>query len=354
MMTTKIEILAANELSKSDWAFWRDCHLRNPALDSPYFHPQFVRELLDVGRRVCVAVVTTAGQAVALFPFEQTRTVGRPAGWPMCDFQSPIGMPSAEFDPEEFMRATGLQAYLFDHILVARQEFQPFFERVVPSPYMEVAGGLEGYKSRLTDRNKLVLRDTLRRTRKAVRELGPLRLEFFSTDEALLEQLIAWKREQYKRSGADDFLGRAEPRAYLSNLLKLRGPEFRGALSGLWAGEQLLAIHMGMIARGILHWWFPAYDRKLANYAPGRLMLTKLAEEAAAHGLLRIDLGKGDYSFKLDAMTGATMVAEGYIETRPLHRWLRSQRRASVTIVRASAAYQIARTVKRRLLGETV
>jgi CelD/BcsL family acetyltransferase involved in cellulose biosynthesis len=177
-------------------------------------------------------------------------------------------------------------------------------------------------------------------------------VEFLSTDETLLEQLIAWKREQYARSGATDFLGRAEPRAYLFNLLKLHDPEFRGALSGLWAGERLLAIHMGMMARGILHWWFPAYDRNFANYAPGRLMLTKLTEEAADHGLLRIDLGKGEYSFKLDAMTGATMVAEGYIETRPLHRWLRSQRRASAAILRASAAYQIARTVKRRLLGE--
>jgi CelD/BcsL family acetyltransferase involved in cellulose biosynthesis len=353
-MTTKIEILTANELSESDWAFWRECHLRNPALDSPYFHPQFVRELLGVGRRVCVAVVSTAGQTAVLFPFEQNRTVGRPAGWPMCDFQSPIGMTSAEFELQDFMRATGLQAYLFDHILVARQEFRPFFERVVPSPYMEVAGGLESYKSRLTDRNKLILRDTFRRMRKAVRELGPLRLEFLSTDEALLEQLIAWKREQYARSRADDFLGRAEPRTYLFNLLKLHDPEFRGALSGLWAGERLVAVHMGMLARGILHWWFPAYDRKLANYAPGRLMLTKLTEEAAAHGLVRIDLGKGEYGFKLDAMTGATMVAEGYIETRPLHRWLRSQRRASVTRLRASAAYQIARTVKRRLLGETV
>ncbi len=352
-MTTKIEILNANELSESDWAFWRECHLCNPALDSPYFHPQFVRELLGIGRRVCVAVVSTAGQAAILFPFEQNRIVGRPAGWPMCDFQSPISMPSAGFDLEEFMRATGLKAYLFDHILVARKEFRPFFERVVPSPYMEVAGGLEGYKSRLTDRNKVTLSDTLRCMRKAVRELGPLRLEFLSADEALLEQLIAWKREQHARTRANDLLGRAEQRAYLSDLLKLRDPEFRGALSGLWAGERLLAIHMGMMARGILHWWFPAYDRNFANYSPGRLMLAKLTEEAPAHGLLRIDLGKGDDAYKLKAMTGATMVAEGYIETRPFQRWLRSRRRASVTILRASAAYQIARTVKRRLLGET-
>jgi CelD/BcsL family acetyltransferase involved in cellulose biosynthesis len=352
-MTTRIEILSANELSESHWAFWRDCHLRNPALDSPYFHPQFVRELLDVGRRVRVAVVSAAGHLAALFPFEQNRSVGCPAGWPMCDFQSPIGMPSAEFDLEEFMRASGLQAYLFDHILAARQEFLPFFEQVMPSPYMEVASGLEGYKSRLTDSNKLKMRDTERNKRKAARELGPLRLEFLSTDAAMLEQLIAWKREQYARSGADDFLGRAEPRAYLFNLLRLHDPEFRGVLSGLWAGERLLAIHMGMMARGILHYWFPAYDRNFANYSPGRLMLAKFTEEAAAHGLSRIDLGKGEDAYKLGVMTGATMVAEGYIETRPMHRWLRSQRRTSVTIVQASAAYQIARTVKRRLLGRT-
>src|SRR5712671_5394276 len=107
-MTTKIEIFTADQLSESDWEFWRECHLCNPALDSPYFHPQFVRELLGVGRRVYVAVVRAAGRVTALFPFEQSRKVGRPAGWPMCDFQSPIGMPSAEFDLAEFMRVSGL------------------------------------------------------------------------------------------------------------------------------------------------------------------------------------------------------------------------------------------------------
>ena len=351
-MIRRVEILTASSLPASDWAFWRQCHLCNPALDSPYFHPQFVRELLNVGCRVFVAVANGAGQTTALFPFEKNGTAGRPAGWPMCDFQSPIGMPGAEFYPVDFLRTAGLRAYLFDHLLEARQEFRPFVERVVPSPYMEVAGGLGSYQNRLTDRNKLILRDTLRCMRKAVRELGPLRLEFLSTDEGLLEQLIAWKRAQYASSGASDFLGRAEPRAYLFNLLKLHDPEFRGALSGLWAGERLLAIHMGIIARGVLHWWFPAYDRNFANYAPGRLMLAKLTEEAAAHGLFRIDLGKGQAAYKLGAMTGATMVAEGYIETRPLHRWLRSQRRASATILRTSAAYQIARKIKRHLLGE--
>jgi CelD/BcsL family acetyltransferase involved in cellulose biosynthesis len=352
-MTTRIEVLTANKLSGSDWAFWRECHRRNPVLDSPYFHPQFVRELLNIGRTVSVAVVSTAGRTAALFPFEQRRAVGRPAGWPMCDFQSPIGIGSVQFEPAEFMRETGLRAYVFDHILVACREFRPFFERVVPSPFMEVAGGLECYKSRLTERNTLILRDTLRRMRKATRELGPLRLEFLSTDEALLEQLIAWKREQYESSGAADFLGQGEPRAYLFNLLKLHDAEFRGALSGLWAGERLLAVHMGMMARGILHWWFPAYDRNFAKFAPGRLMLAKLAEEANVHGLTRVDLGKGEYRYKLEIMTGATMVAEGYIETRQWRRWLRSQGRASATILRASAAYQIARKVKRRVLGRT-
>jgi CelD/BcsL family acetyltransferase involved in cellulose biosynthesis len=111
---------------------------------------------------------------------------------------------------------------------------------------------------------------------------------------------------------------------------------------------------MGIKARGILHRWFPAYDRNFANYSPGRLMLAKLTEEAVTHGLLRIGPRKGEDTYKPRAMTGATMVAEGYMEKRPWHRLVRSQRRASVAIPRASAAYQIARTVRRRLLGETV
>lgn len=94
--------------------------------------------------------------------------------------------------------------------------------------------------------------------------------------------------------------------------------------------------------------------RNFANYSPGHLKLAKMTEEDAAQGLLRIGLEKEENACKLGVMTGATMVAAAFLKTRSQHRWLLSQRRTSVTILRASTAYQFACTVKQRSLGEIV
>jgi len=250
------------------------------------------------------------------------------------------------------MRAAGLHTHLFDHMLASRSEFESHVECVRPSPYLDVTGSLEAYKSRLSDTGKKTLSDTLRFGRKAAREIGGLRFEFRSQDAALLETLFAWKSRQYIELGAGDFFADWQPRRYLLNLLRRsQDPGFCGALSALWAGDKLLALHMGMLARGVLHWWFPVYHPQYSAYSPGRIMLAKLAEEAPALGLTKIDLGKGEEAYKLRCMTGATQLAEGCIETRALHRWWRRQHLRWTAALRNSPPYELARKWKRKLSG---
>ena len=121
-------------------------------------------------------------------------------------------------------------------------------------------------------------------------------------------------------------------------------------LSALWVGEKLLAVHAGMRAGPVLHWWFPTYNTEFARYSPGRMLITKYIEQADSLGLRRIELGKGDEPYKRWLMTGEDPVVEGVIDLNGGRRWLRRAGVSSYDAIRASGAYDWARKLKRRLL----
>jgi CelD/BcsL family acetyltransferase involved in cellulose biosynthesis len=347
-----MRVLRAGELAEAHWAAWLALHRGNPLLASPYFHPQFARGLLASGYDVLVAVAEREGAVEALFGFERDGHRGRPMGAPMNDFQGVIAAPGTPFDADALMQAAGLRTLAFDHLLQDQQVLREHVERVLPSPYCDVGGGLNAYRARLGASSRATLSATLRLARKAARELGELRLDFQCTDPAVLETLFAWKSRQYRQTGAHDLFAQERPRRFLRWLADQREPVdgFCGAMTTLHAGDRLLAVHLGMRAGPVLHWWFPSYDATLGAYSPGRILLAKIAEAAPALALARIDLGKGEDAYKVRCMTGSVAVCEGHIETRALHRVLGRRRRAMVAALRETAAWDHLRAQKRLYL----
>lgn len=348
-----MRVLRAGELGDAHWAAWLAYHRTNPLLDSPCFHPQFARGLVASGYDVQVAVAERDGAVEALFGFERDGRRGRPMGAPMNDFQGVIAAPGTAFDADALMRAAGLRTMAFDHLLRDLQVLGEHVERSLPSPYCDIGGGLDAYRARLGATGKATLSTTLRLARKAARELGELRLDFQCTDPAVLETLFAWKSRQYRETGVHDLFAQERPRRFLRWLMAQREPVdgFCGAMTTLHAGDRLLAVHLGMRAGRVLHWWFPSYDASLAAYSPGRVLLAKIAEAAPALDLARIDLGKGDDVYKARCMTGSVAVCEGHIETGTLQRVFGRRRRAMIAALRASAAWEQLRALKRRYLG---
>ena len=98
-------------------------------------------------------------------------------------------------------------------------------------------------------------------------------------------------------------------------------PDFAGALSLLYAGDLLVAVHFGMRAGSLLHYWFPAYNPALGKYSPGLILLLKVAEHAQAEGIQTIDLGKGISEYKQRFMNTSCQLASGSVEL-PSMRWL--------------------------------
>ncbi|HSV77828.1 MAG TPA: GNAT family N-acetyltransferase [Ramlibacter sp.] len=346
-----MRVLRAGELGEAHWAAWLAFHRANPLLASPCFHPQFARGLVASDYDVQVAVAERDGAVEALFGFERDGRRGRPMGAPMNDFQGVIAAPGGAFDTHALMRAAGLRTMAFDHLLQDLQVLGEHVERVQPSPYCDIGGGLDAYRARL-GRGKTALSTTLQLARKAARELGELRLDFQCTDPAVLDTLFAWKSRQYRDTGVHDLFAEERPRRFLRWMFDQREPVdgFCGVMTTLHAGDQLLAVHLGMRAGHVLHSWFPSYNTTLRKYSPGRILLAKIAEAAPALGLARIDLGKGREMYKAHSMTGSVAVCEGRIETGTLQRVFGRRQRALIAALRESAAWEQLRALKRRYL----
>jgi CelD/BcsL family acetyltransferase involved in cellulose biosynthesis len=103
-------------------------------------------------------------------------------------------------------------------------------------------------------------------------------------------------------------------------VLQRQGPGLWGVMSALYAGDRLVAMHLGMRTETVLHYWFPAYDRELSKYSPGVSLLRLMAEHAAGSGIRRIDLGRGDEPYKLKFASGSIPLASGIVSASIVRR----------------------------------
>ena len=319
-------------------AKWCQACDRNPTLGSPYFRPEFV----DAAHALCgepveVAIWRQGDEVQALWPFVRRGRELRPPAFGMNDYQGPVAFADFVPDPVELLLATGARCMRFDHLYpIDERRHAPFVLRSWASPQLDVRGGIEAYKSRLGKTGRSELAATQRKGRKMGREIGALRFEFDDRDPALMDTLVAWKRRQYRATGAPDAFAVPWRRQLLERLLRHRDASFRGVLSALYAGERVVALHYYLQAGPVLHSWFPAYDEELARYSPGRVLLAMSIEQADAQGVALIDLGKGEVTYKLRAMTGSVRVGEGVFDR---WRWRAALRRASAAMfdrIRAS------------------
>lgn len=307
---------------------WRTLQAADPSVWSPFLTPEYptivdqATDRREMGR-VEVAVWESAGEPQAFLPFERrTRSVASPVGGTLCDYQGLIARPEFSINVSEMLRACDLKTWYFDHVLAQQPQFMHAHSHTASSPYIDIGESLDDYRqrSRPTSRNKI--QEILRKQRKLEREVAPVRFEFASQNHAMFEQLLKWKKQYYRRIRSVDHL--TDRAADITRMISQVNAEgLRGVLSVLYVGDEVGAIHLGLQSYGVLHWWIPTYNRDLHNYSPGLILLLHLAAEGAKQGYRRIDLGKGDEEYKRWLMTGTTDVAEGSVDLRPAHRFVR-------------------------------
>jgi len=332
---TSLRLVPLGQLTAGELDRWRALRAATPQLDSPYFDPAFATAVQASGVEVTVAVNGRGPGLSALMALQREGPVLRPVGWPGADFQGPVVAPGTLVEPRDLL-VDGVRRLEFDHWLLPSPGVEPWVETVAASPYVEVAGGLDGYLSRASKSGRDNMSQARRRAARAERELGPVRFTAQSKDAEALDWLVDRKREQYAATGARDHFAPAHRRALLTLLLDTHEPGCEGALSTLHFGDTLVAAHFGIRSQRVLHWWFPVYDPSFATFAPGWILLRELTLAAPGLGLERIDLGRGDDEYKRRARTGHVEVAAGVVTRNATARKAQRARRLAVDAAKGS------------------
>jgi CelD/BcsL family acetyltransferase involved in cellulose biosynthesis len=372
----KVRVIAGNELGTDAGLLrrWRQIQETTPALASPYFCPEYTlacaaaRDDVRVGVMEDSVTAGAGGGVVGFFPFQRGPLgFGRPVGGPLSDAQAVIvGEAEGRFDARDLVRACGLAAWDFDHLIASQRALAPFHRASASSPVLELPEGYEAWAAARKAAGSEELAGYARKGRKLAREVGPLRYTHHDADSAMLDRVIALKREQYARTGVPDALGHDWSRRFLRAIHAMRdgdrageageaggggGWGFAGVLSTLHAGDRLAAAHLGMRSATVWHWWFPVYDAELSKYSPGILLLLEMAREARGLGITLIDFGKGDAEYKQRLKTGEVALAEGTVETGRLAARLRRVILAAVSrLDRAPAAARPVASIPGRAL----
>ncbi|QDU93055.1 GNAT family N-acetyltransferase [Lignipirellula cremea] len=333
----EIRTIEPRQLTPELIAAWSTIQQSLPAFGSPYFRPEFTQQVARVRSDVRIAVLEQQGQPVGFFPYQYSGMgVLVPVGGKFSDYHGVIAPPEVEWTASQLLAACGASAWRFDHLVAEQQPFARYHGNVAGSPYLYLADGYEAYEQERKSSGSKELTKLARKKRKLDREEGPLRFEYDTRDPQVFETLLAWKRDQYERTGLTDVFQFPWTTELLQNIWDCREPDFSGLMSALYLGDRLIAMHFGMRSGPIMHSWFPAYDREFYKASPGLILLTEIAKVASDQGVTIFDLGKGDAEYKTNLKSGDFMVAEGEIELRPMARLLRNGYRASRDWIKAS------------------
>lgn len=334
----RVILLRPQELAGGQLAAWRRLQEGNPALASPFLRPEFTQLVAAVRRDVIAAVVEQDGEERAFFAFQRRRRVGRPVGGGLSDCQAIVAAPGWDCDARALVRAAGLSVYAFTHMRADQCPFVPFHRQVVESPLIDLGeGGFEAYAQERRAAGRNVVTQTMSHARRLERQLGPLRFVMHDPDPRSLHRLIEWKRHQYRQDrwgGPLDLFSHRWTVELLERVHAARTEAFGGVLSTLWAGNAMVAAHMGMRSSTVLHYWFPAYDPAHAKLAPGRILLLEMIRGAAAAGIRRIELGAGGEGYKSRFANGSVPVAAGFVGSPSLPLWGRRLWQAAEAVAR--------------------
>jgi CelD/BcsL family acetyltransferase involved in cellulose biosynthesis len=348
----KVEVVPAGALTADQLARWSQIQQSDAALESPFFSPQFTRIVAVARDDVYVGVLEHDGRTVGFFPFQLGRWgAGRPVGWTISDYQGVVAERCAAWDAKELIRACGLKVWKFDHVIAVQPQFHPFGQTRRESPVIDVSVGFDTYLRERRDAGVGEISAAQRKMRKLEREQGDLRFERHVADPGALATLLRWKTDQYLRTGIADKFSHPWIRQVLELVHTSEDESFAGMLSLLFAGDRVVAAHLGMRSNSVWHYWFPAYDPEFARYSPGLTLLLKMAEQAPSLGIRAIDLGKGDERYKRSLMSGTVTLIEGRVELPSLAAVTGRAGEGAKALVRRTSVARPARRFIRRTFG---
>lgn len=342
-------VVRPGELTEEDLLGWRALQDAHDELDRPFFAPEWFAALESSGHAVEIAVLADGGVTRAFFPFHRDGRVILPPGGRLCDFQGWIGAPDLAVEPAALLEAVEARAWRFNHLLASQERAARYASDLPDSPLADISAGFEAFLAVHRAAGSGWVSQIPRKARKLGREVGDLRFELSTADTAVLDRLRAWKRSQRERTRTADPLDEAWAERTVASCLATDVPGFAGVLSALYAGDELVAAHLGLRSRGTLHVWFPAYDVARESYSPGLILLYELIRAATDAGMRRVDFGKGPERYKSSMMTGSERLAEGFVDLSTVNRLVSGTIHESRRRLRGTRAASLVRGPRRRI-----
>lgn len=316
----KTTVCLPKDLGSPELDRWRAIRSRHPDLDNPFLSPEFT---LAVGRarpEARVAVVEDGERIVAFFPFERRSFgLGVSIGAGLSDCQAIICEPEIDLDVHALLAHCGLATWRFDHLVGAERAMVAPTAIEVASPIIDLSAGFDAYLAQEGRHSRKIFQHE----RKLAREVGPVRFGFGVNDDEALSKLMAWKSEQYRRTGRPDRFANRSTVQLVLDLAKTSEPDLSGTLMTLYAGDRLVAVEFSLRSQTTLAGWFPSHDRELGRYSPGSIRTLRMVEAAGLAGLKRYDFGKGEEEHKQWLKTGDLRVCEGWVVRRTVLAYFR-------------------------------
>jgi CelD/BcsL family acetyltransferase involved in cellulose biosynthesis len=220
-----------------------------------------------------------------------------------------------------------------------------------PSPYIDwkkhaTWADFEGeWKTRAISKSN----DSPRQRRRLEKEVGPLKFTFDDPSPEVFDACIAWKSGQYRATGLTDMFQNPLNVALFRRLKEKKVL----AVSSLFAGDTLLAAHLGGFHDGRFSWWIPSYDSQFHKYSPGRLLLEDILKASFERGDLEFDFLIGDEAYKFQYATHNRVI--GPVGTPPLRHLIQTKARskAKAWLEKNPKALALAKDVRQRIMKLT-
>ena len=273
----------------------------NPALYSPYFHPDYTQLISQLQNDVYVAIINKDGNPVGFLPFQQRRknASARPVGAPMTDYHGIISHADESLDVADILKPAHISAFNMPSQMNSGAGEDA--SDTSPCAVMRLTDfdNPQAWRDSRDSSYRRHLKSTRRRIKKTESEHGERGFIWQSREPEHFDLLIQWKKEKFADTGKYDVLSVDWTMELLKNLWA-RGPqtELRCDLHVMTVDGKPAAMDLGLSDGATFHSWIVGYDNALHTLSPGMQLLEMLINEAPDLGYENIDLGAGLDGYK--------------------------------------------------------
>ena len=283
----RVEVLPLAALGPVERAAWTGFVRASPHLQSPFLSFDYAQAAGRAAPGGYVAVAHRAGEIEAFLPFQRRGGTLQPLGSPLTDYHGVVAAPGSPVTLEMLVRALPGSEYRFSGLCA---DHPPAGAEAAAACVADLEAGYAAWFAGRQAKYGRYFKDLRRKGRGMDADFGPLTFAW-ERDPALLDWVLARKREQYRASRLHDVFACGWTERLLRDLWDAPGEGCHGRLGVLRAGGRLVAATYNLHAGPEHYMWVPAYEAEASRWSPGVFLYLQVIEAASAEGCRVVDFG---------------------------------------------------------------